>query len=287
MVMVRQIEGVKRARRKTAQINGKPVTTQYTIKVGPPLMASGLEEIGWTERIQRKSVSAWKPHRDSSTLQAAETPDHGEAVRAIVLDWIASLNPGDRTAAAAGLLQAAEEEPAAAAAPEPRAQLAETELIPVGPEHVTAVAPPVAKPRALKTGRKSRATRAAERAEQDAGKLAGQKAQEASERGREEQAGEPAAEPSPGAAEPLPAAVPASPDPVAEGLRQIAQASPVGRGQIVHGQHDGRVQVSGEPDDDWAAGYPKGRPAELGSPFDPPADSPWADSFSPPSGFIR
>jgi hypothetical protein len=305
MVMVRQIQGVKRERRKTIQVNGKPVTTEYAIKAGPPLTASGLEDIGWTERVQRKSVSAWKPHRDSATFQPATFSDHGQAVREIVLDWISSLNPGDRTEEAARLL--ADETPAGAApepeSPAPAPQLPETELIKVGPEHVTEApyggSPPAVKPRALKTGRKSRATRAAERAEQDAAKLAARQAQEASERGREEeQAGDSAAgQPTDAAGGPA-AAVLAPPDPVEEGLRQVAQASPVGRGQIVHGQHDDRVQVPGfgqddqvraieQDDGEWAAGYPEGRPAELANPFDPPADSPWADSFSPPSGFIR
>lgn len=282
MVMVRQIQGVKRERRKTVQVNGKPVTTQYTIKVGPPLTASGLEEIGWTERVQRKSVSAWKPHRDSTTFQSGEFPDHGQAVREIVLDWAGSLNPGDRTGAVAELLRDAEEPPA----PEPRAEspLQETEIIAVGPEHVTAApyggSPPAVKPRALKAGRKSRATRASERMEQDAAKLAEKQAAETSARGREEeQAGESAASQPADAAEMPAAAVPAPPGSAEEGLRQAAGASPAGHGRIVYGEDE---------NGDWGEGYPQGSsPGDLGNPFDPPPGTPWADSFSPPSGFIR
>jgi hypothetical protein len=89
MVMKKQAEGVRRVRRAAETINGKPVTTEYTIFAGPPLVEGPEREIGFTRRIQHGSVSAWEAHPagngpDGKPWIPSEHKDHTKAVGVLI-----------------------------------------------------------------------------------------------------------------------------------------------------------------------------------------------------------
>lgn len=81
MVMTKQESGVKRARKATGTVDGKLVTTEYTITAEPPLVPEKAE-LGWTERISHGSVSTWKSHPAKG--KADEHANHTLAVFALI-----------------------------------------------------------------------------------------------------------------------------------------------------------------------------------------------------------
>jgi hypothetical protein len=90
MVMVKQPDGIKRARKATDTVAGKLVTTEYTITGEPPLTAEKTE-LGWTKRVDHGSVSWWESHPafgpDGRPHDPAEYPDHTNAVLEIIQSY--------------------------------------------------------------------------------------------------------------------------------------------------------------------------------------------------------
>lgn len=90
MVMVKQPDGIKRARKATDTVAGKLVTTEYTITGEPPLTAEKVE-LGWTKRVDHGSVSWWESHPafgpDGTPHEPSEFPDHTNAVLEIIQSY--------------------------------------------------------------------------------------------------------------------------------------------------------------------------------------------------------
>lgn len=82
MVMKKQPGGLKRAKRRSEEVNGKPVAVEYTISVAPPL-ADKLTEIGWTERVKKGSVSVWAAHPADGS-EVTEHKEHGAAMQVLL-----------------------------------------------------------------------------------------------------------------------------------------------------------------------------------------------------------
>jgi hypothetical protein len=141
MVMTKQESGVKRARRATGTVDGKLVTTEYTITAEPPLVPEKVE-LGWTERVSSGSVSTWKSHPAKG--KADEHANHTLAVHALIEAYratgaaVAAVEPpaekpakaprASKPAKAKGSRAKAQpvkdkpEEPAAETKPEPKAK---------------------------------------------------------------------------------------------------------------------------------------------------------------------
>jgi hypothetical protein len=285
MVMVKQPDGIKRARKATDTVAGKLVTTEYTITGEPPLTAEKTE-LGWTKRVDHGSVSWWESHPafgpDGRPHDPAEYPDHTNAVLEIIQSY--------RESGAQVAVTPAPAQPSAAKAKGEPAKSAATPK---------AKAPAKGKSRASAKPTQQQAEKAVEGA---AGKGATPRRRAARKAGAKAVAAAAAPDPTAG----TPSAPPedtsaSSPESVsvAAAAPQLepTELIPVGP-EHAAALDDGSSSAGPEsataleaPADGWGSGYPEPKPAgkhRLDSPFQPdPETNPFARPDESVGGFVR